>query len=194
MAGLFFCLASAEGAGLLFCLAAIQPHTSIYSGLYTVHTFYTAKTPKPFTGLYRGISVDLTHSSAHNTAATQTAYTPLAPRWRAYRQALHLHRYQIPPPRRTLYRAEQPPIIIRYIRGRRCIDLCQAIQHSADHASGSGSACLTCIRYKGQPGGWRSGTGQQSRRTLHPAGQSSGRGGAEPLAACRRFSFRPFGR
>lgn len=37
MAGLFFCLASAEGAGLLFCPAAIQPHTSVYSGLYSVH-------------------------------------------------------------------------------------------------------------------------------------------------------------
>lgn len=31
LAGLFFCLASAEGAGLLFFPAAIQPHTSIYS-------------------------------------------------------------------------------------------------------------------------------------------------------------------
>lgn len=32
LAGLFFCLASAEGAGLLFCPAAIQPNTSGYSG------------------------------------------------------------------------------------------------------------------------------------------------------------------
>lgn len=37
MAGLFFCLASAEGAGLLFCPAAIQTHTSIYSAFCTVH-------------------------------------------------------------------------------------------------------------------------------------------------------------
>lgn len=37
MAGLFFCLASAEGAGLLFCPAAIQPHTSGYNGFYPVH-------------------------------------------------------------------------------------------------------------------------------------------------------------
>ena len=81
---------------------------------------YTAKTPKPFTGLYSGISVDLTHSSAHNTAVTQAACAPTAPRWRAYHQAQHLHRYQIPPPRRTLYRLTQPPIIIRYIRVHRC--------------------------------------------------------------------------
>lgn len=37
MAGLFFCLASAEGAGLLFCPAEIQPHTSIYSTFCAVH-------------------------------------------------------------------------------------------------------------------------------------------------------------
>ena len=37
MAGLFFCLASAEGAGLLFCPAAIQPHTSVYSVFCAVH-------------------------------------------------------------------------------------------------------------------------------------------------------------
>lgn len=104
MAGLFFCLASAEGAGLLFCPAAIQPHTSVYSGLSVVNANYTAKTPKPFTGICSGVSVDLTNSSAHNTAATQAAYTPTTQRWRAYRQVLHLHQYQIPPPCRTLYR------------------------------------------------------------------------------------------
>nr|DAE79523.1 MAG TPA: hypothetical protein [Caudoviricetes sp.] len=53
---------------------------------------YTASTAKPFTGLYRGFSVDLPYFSAHNTAATQAAYIPPAPRWRAYRQAQHLHR------------------------------------------------------------------------------------------------------
>lgn len=37
MAGLFFCLASAWGVGLFFCPAAIQPHTSVYSGFYSVH-------------------------------------------------------------------------------------------------------------------------------------------------------------
>ena len=81
------------------------------------------------------------------------------------------------------------PIIIRYIRVQRCIsviDPCPAVYHSADHASGDGSVHPACIRCKGQPGGLRSGTGQQSGRTLHPVGQSSSRGaagGAEPLAA-----------
>lgn len=76
-----------------------------------------------------GVSVNLTHPSAHNTADTQTAYAPPAPHWRAYRQALHLHRYKIPPPRRTLYRAGQPPIIICIGMGapvRIVMDPCQA--------------------------------------------------------------------
>ena len=58
-------------------------------------------TPQNSTQVFVGaFPVDLLHSSAHNTAATQSAYTPSAPRWRAYRQAQHLHRYQIPPPNR----------------------------------------------------------------------------------------------
>lgn len=55
MTGLFFCLASAEGAGLLFCPATIQPHTSVYSGFYIVHAVYTANATKQRTGLYRGV-------------------------------------------------------------------------------------------------------------------------------------------
>lgn len=74
MAGLFFCLTSAEGAGLLFCQTAIQPHTSLYGGFSAVHAIYTTTTPKAFTGLYSGVPVDLTYSNERNTAATQAAY------------------------------------------------------------------------------------------------------------------------
>jgi len=37
MAGLFFCLAFAEGAGLLFCPAAIQTNTSVYRAFSRVN-------------------------------------------------------------------------------------------------------------------------------------------------------------
>lgn len=106
--------------GFYFCPITYQPRTSVYSGLYSIHAIYTAITSKAFTGLYNGVSVDLPHFSAHNTATAQAAYTQPAPRRRAYRQALHLRRCKIPPTRRTLYRAGQPPIIIRYIRVRPC--------------------------------------------------------------------------
>lgn len=179
MAGLFFCLASAEGAGLLFCLAAIQPHTSIYSGLYTVHTFYTAKTPKPFTGLYRGISVDLTHSSAHNTANTQAAYTPPAPRWTLYRPAQ-------PPYYNKVYKGAP----LSWIHARRC-SIAQTMPAAASQcirlASG---ARVSPARSRCFP---RPAAGDLAPVSgAGAAGQSSGRGaagGAEPLTATAASLF-----
>ena len=60
------------------------------------------------------------------------------------------------------------------------MDLCQTVQHIADHASPA--ACdLAPVSSQGAPAG-----------TLHPAGQSSSRsaaGGAEPLAACAAALF-----
>lgn len=93
MAGLFFCLTSAEGAGLLFCPAAIQPHTSVYSAFFAINEVIPP-TPQNSTQVFAGaFPVDLLHSSAHNTEATRAAYVPPAPRRRAYRQVLHLHQY-----------------------------------------------------------------------------------------------------
>lgn len=177
--------------GFSFCPAVYQPHSSVYSGFSVVRAIYTATEPKPFTELCSGVSADFTHSSAHNTAVTQAAYAPPATHWRAYRQALHLHRYQIPPPRRTLYKSAQPPIIIRYIRGAQtmparrglrlsCVDRWQVL-HRAHLLRGSAPPPV-----QGQPGGLRS-------DTLHPAGQSnSGRRGT--IDGCRRISFRAFAR
>ena len=43
-----------------------------------------------------------------------------ARRWRAYQRTKRLYQYQIPPPRRTLYRAAQPPYYNKvYIRVQR---------------------------------------------------------------------------
>lgn len=92
------------------------------------------------------------------------------------------------------------PIIIMYIRVavHPVIDQCPAVHHIADHtSSGGGSVHPACIRCRGQTGGLsalpalsglRSGTGQQSGRTLHPAGQSSSER-AEPLAATAASLF-----
>lgn len=93
VAGLFFCLASTRCRAFLLPGGVLDTHKRLQQ-LFCCPCNYTAKTPKPFTGLYSGVSVDPTHSSAHNTAAKQAAYTPTAPRWRAYRQAPPLHRYQ----------------------------------------------------------------------------------------------------
>lgn len=58
MAGLFFCLASAEGAGLLFCPAAMHPYTSVYSGFYPVHAVIPStlqNSAQGFTGAFTAI-------------------------------------------------------------------------------------------------------------------------------------------
>jgi hypothetical protein len=145
---------------------------------------YTAQTPKPFTELYSGVSVDLPYSSARNAANTQTACAPTAPRWRAYRQAQHLPQYQIPPQHRTLYRAGQSPIIIRYIRVQLCapvMDPCQTVQHIADHASPA-TCDLAPVSSQGVPSTRRA--VQQQRR--------GGRRGT--IDGYRRISFRAFAR
>ena len=83
-------------------------------------SFYTTHITKQRIGLYRGVSVNLAHSSAHNTAATQADYIPHTPRWRAYHQAqlLHQSRYHRHAGRFTGQSSR--PIIIRYIRVRPC--------------------------------------------------------------------------
>lgn len=107
MAGFFFCLASAEGAGLLFLSCC---NTALYKRLQRVFVpliSYTAHATKQSTGLYRRFSCGLPHSTAADTRPTQAAIIPPAPRWSVSQRPDGLHRYQIPPPRRTLYRSTQ---------------------------------------------------------------------------------------
>lgn len=129
--------------GFSFCPAVYQLLTIVYGCLSAVNANYTTTTPKPFTGLYRGFSVDLPHSSAHNTAVIQADCALPTQHRRAYSQAQHLHRYPgYHRHDRTLHSSAQPPIIIMYIGVLRCvpvIDPCQAIQHSADRASPAAS-------------------------------------------------------
>ena len=117
MAGLFFCLASAEGAGLLFCPAEIQPRASVYSAFCSVNANYTAHAAKRFTGLYMGASGYLPHFTAVYARPTHAAIIPPATRWSVSQRRSTSSTYQIPTPRRTLYRSAQPPIIIMYIMG-----------------------------------------------------------------------------
>lgn len=105
VAGLFFCLASAEGAGLLFCPATIQTHTSAYRAFCAVHAVYTTHAIKQRTGLYSGLSCDCTRSTAHDTRPTQAAIIPPAPRWSVSQRRNASSIYQIPTPRRDAAQA-----------------------------------------------------------------------------------------
>lgn len=117
MAGLFFCLASAEGAGLLFCLDATQPNTSVYSAFCAVHASYTDNDTKQCAGLYSGFSCDCARSTAHDTRPTQTDITPPAPRWSTSQRRSTSSAYQIQAPRRTLHSSAQPPYYNKVYKG-----------------------------------------------------------------------------
>lgn len=130
MAGLFFYLASADGAGLLFCPAAIQPLTSVYSGFFCVHAelyrprYKTAH--RALQGLFRlfalfcrccmsaypAILHRLCHAGAYHNAVAPPAHT----------------RYQRHAERCT--GQHNRPIIIRYIRAYPCY---RSMPDSATH-------------------------------------------------------------
>ena len=99
MAGLFFCLASAEGAGLLFFPCCNMPkYKRLQRVLYCLCSYITHST-KQRTGLYSGFSCDCARSSAHDTRLTQAAIIPPAPRWSVSQRRSASSAYQIPPSR-----------------------------------------------------------------------------------------------
>lgn len=173
MAGLFFCLASAEGAGLLFCPAAIQTHTSVYSGF----------------------SCDCALLTANDTRPTQAAIIPPVQRWSVSQRRSTSSTYQIPPPRRTLYRSAQTAYYNKVYKG--------ASVRTCYGSMPDGAA----YRRPCQPGGgldapnarrlaiWHRVSNQGAPDqpcTLHQEIQPSSRGaagGAEPLAALAASLF-----
>lgn len=94
-------------------------HTAPYKRLQRVLCHpcsYTANAVKQRTELYNGVSCDCLHPSSNDTRPIQSTITQLAPRWSVPQRPDALHQYQIPAPRRTLYRPDRRPIIIRHIR------------------------------------------------------------------------------
>nr|DAR07564.1 MAG TPA: hypothetical protein [Caudoviricetes sp.] len=58
LAGLFFCLVSAEDTGLLFCPFAIQPNTNVYSAFCIVYATIPStqqNSAQGFTGAFPAI-------------------------------------------------------------------------------------------------------------------------------------------
>lgn len=178
MAGLFFCLASTEGAGLLFCPDTIQPRTSVYSVFCRVNANYTVNATKQRAGLYSGLSCDCARSTAHDTRPARADIIPSATRWSAYTRPDALNRSRYNRHAETLHRPAQPPIIIRYIRGCKGAPCCEFMPDRAAYRR-------PCQRHRVSSQAGHSGT-------LYPAGQSSGRGvagGAELLAATAAALF-----
>lgn len=167
---------------------------------------YTTLTTKQHAGLCRGVSCDCTCLTAHDTRQTQADIMPPVPRWRAYQRPDALHRYQIPPPRRTLYRSAQAAYYNNvYIRGQTmqarrgqllpCADRWQVL-HPAHLLRGQPGG----VSMLSTPGGWRSGRGSavragglaHSTRRDSPAAGAAGRRGT--ICGSRRISFRAIAR
>lgn len=184
MAGLFFYLASVEGAGLLFLPGC---NIALYKRLHRVllcQCNYIAHALQAFTRLYIGVSYDCTRSTAHDTSPTQAAIIPPATRWRAYTQPDALHRYQIPPPRKDTVQVSTAAYYNK-------------VYKRADHISPAES------RYLPRPAAGRSGTGSAVNHdglaVWHPppggAVQQQGQGGRRGIiGGSRRISFRAFAR
>lgn len=179
-----------HGAGLLFFPVAIQPHTSVYSAFCAVHAVIPPtpqNSAQGFTVAFPAICrVLLLLCGRASCYAVQPAR-----RWRVYKQAQHLHRYQIPTPRQTLYRSAQPPYHNKvYIRVQRCALLwihvrrC-SITQTMPARRGQFLPCADCWQVLTRFQQYRPGVPSQPG-TFHPAGQPGSRnaaGGAEPLTA-----------
>lgn len=128
--------------GFYFCPATIQPNTSVYSTLCIIHAIIPPKRQNRlhgFTAAFPLICAIPAHTIQH----------PHKPPIHRLRNA-GWHTVKCCTSTNTRYHrhagrctgATCPPTIIMYIRVQRCapvVDLCQAVQHSADHASGSGT-------------------------------------------------------
>lgn len=116
VAGLFFCLASAEGAGLLFCPAAMHPYTSVYSEFCAVHaTIYRTCRKTAHRALQR-LFLRFAPFNRPQYQTGKSGYNAACATLEHITAPQHLQR--IPKYKRharTLYSSAQPPIIIRYI-------------------------------------------------------------------------------
>lgn len=170
MAGLFFCLAPAEGAGLLFLPGY---NTATYKRLQRVlrrQCSYTTNAAKHRTGLYRCFSGYLPHFAAiiiymcirlYRTACDtpDTAQLNAAAYYNnVYKGAsllwIHASRCsisQIMPARR----GQLLP----------CVNRWQVLTHCQQYRPGAPAEGAASPPVQGQPGGLQSGTGQRSGRT-----------------------------
>lgn len=188
MAGLFFCLAFAEGAGLLFCPTAIQHHTSVYNAFLHRPCRVIQPTPQNSAQGFTCAFPEIFPIPAHTV---QQLHKPTMHRLR------HAGRF-------TGQRSR--PIIIMYIR----------VQHIADNASPAGSAPVVCGSLasatpgapaegsasppvQGQPGGGLDASHARRLAIWHPppggAVWQQVRGGRRgTIDGYRRVSFRAFAR
>lgn len=169
----------------------MQQNTSVYSGFCPVHASYTANTAKQRTGLYRRFSCGLSHFTAADARPAQAAIYHLR-HARAYHSAVapptraryHSRAGTLDRPAQTayynkVYKSAETHLL--WIHARQCsisqtmqarrvlflppVDRWQVLTRYQQHKPGAPAEGSASPPVQGQPGGFRSGTGQQSGRT-----------------------------
>lgn len=168
LAGLFFCLASADDAGLLFLPCSNTATNKRLQRVLHRQCSYTANAAKQCTELCRGFSCDCTRSTANDNRPIQEAIIPPVQCWSISQRRIASSAYQIPPPRRTLHRPAQPPYYNKVYKGAGVRPYHRSVLDGAAYHR-------PC-----QPGG-----------TVQQQGQGGRRG---TTGGSRRISFRAFAR
>lgn len=145
---------------------------------------YIAHAAKQRTGLYSGFSCDCPRSTANDTRPTQADIMPSATRWSAHTHRDAPHRYQIPAPRRTLYRLAQPPYYNKVYKGAADCRLCKP-----GGGLDTSHARRLAIWHRSAVRAHR--LAPSTRRGSPAAGRSWRRG---TIGGSRRISFRAFAR
>ena len=168
--------AHAGGAFLLPCIltrcrAFILPgcNTAPHKHLQRVLPYrcnYTAHSTKQRTGIYRGFSGYLAHTTAHDTRPTQAGIMPPTPRLIVCQRPDALHLYQIPAPRPDAAQASTAAYYNKVYK---------SAAYRRPYKPGGVSMLPTS-------GGWRSGTGSAVRAGI--LAPSTRRG--SPTAGARR--------
>lgn len=115
--GFSFALHLLRVQGFCFALLQYSPIQAFTVRFMPSVQSYTANATKQRTGLYRRIPCNPTRSTAHDTRPAKAAIMPPAPRWSVSQRRNTSSAYQIPAPRRALYRPAQPPYYNNVYKG-----------------------------------------------------------------------------
>ena len=160
----------------------------------------TANTARQRTRPCNGFSCDCTHLTANDTRPAKADMPLPAPRWSISQRRSTSSEYQIPAPRRTLYRTAQPPYYNKVYKGaavRRCYGSmpdCAAYRRPCQPGGVSVSTCTGSARrlaiwHRSAVRAHR--LAPSTRRAVQQQGRCRRRG---TIGGSRRISFRAFAR
>ncbi len=194
MAGFFFCLASANGAGLLFCPAAMQPIQAFTARFVLFMQLYSSHSKTAHVALQAlFLRFSLFHRPRYQNDTS--GYNTTCDTLEHITATQHLQRIPdtIATPRRCIAQHSRP-IIIMYIRAYPCYRSMPDCATYRRPCKPGGSACIRLASCTGSARRLailhRVSLAPSTRRGSPAAGARR----AELLAACRRFSFRAVAR